>query len=48
MTTSASFTASATSFTANPALEALLQEAPSLRKPTVTLTPESLRFNACA
>ena len=39
MTTSASFTAAATSLTASPAFLALSHEAPPLRRPTVTLTP---------
>ena len=45
---SAPFTASATSVTVSPAFFALSQEAPPLRRPTVTLTPESFRFCACA
>jgi hypothetical protein len=41
-------TALATSSTFRPAASALAQEAPSLRRPTVTLTPESFRFWAWA
>ena len=42
---SAPFTASPTSFTGRPAFFALSHDAPPLRRPTVTLTPESLRFS---
>ena len=42
------FTASATSLTVRPAFSALLHEAPPLRRPTVTFTPLSFRFSACA
>ena len=45
---SAPFTASPTSFTAMPAFFALFQDAPPLRRPTVTFTPESFRLFACA
>jgi hypothetical protein len=45
---SAFFTASATSATLRLAFSALIQEAPPLRKPTVTRTPLSERFCACA
>ena len=46
MTTSAPLTDSATSLTCKPALAALDQDAPFLRKPTVTFTPESFKFCA--
>jgi hypothetical protein len=45
---SAPFTASPTDFTGRPAFFALAQEAPSLRTPTLTLTPESRRLLAWA
>ena len=48
MTTSADFTASATSATFRPAFSTLGQDAPPLRRPTTTLTPLSLRFWAWA
>ncbi len=48
ITTSAPFTASPTSATLSPAFFALSHDAPPLRSPTVTFTPESLRFCACA
>lgn len=48
MTTSASLIEAANSLTVKPAFLALSQEAPSLRNPTVTLTPESRRLLACA
>ncbi len=48
MTTSAPLTASATSLTCRPAFSALLHDAPPLRRPTVTFTPLSFRFSACA
>ncbi len=48
MTTSAPLTALAISSTLRPAAFALSQDEPSLRRPTVTLTPESDRFWAWA
>ena len=45
---SAPLIASAISATLTPAFFALSHEAPPLRRPTVTLTPESCRFCACA
>jgi hypothetical protein len=48
ITTSADFTASATAATFSPAFSTLAQEAPPRRRPTVTLTPLSFKFCACA
>jgi hypothetical protein len=48
ITMSAPFTAPGTSTTLSPAFFALSHDAPPGRSPTVTLTPESCRFNACA
>ena len=48
ITRSAPFTAAPTSFTSSFAFFALSHEAPPGRRPTVTFTPESLRFCACA
>ncbi len=45
---SAPFTAAPTSFTSSLAFFAFSHDAPSGRSPTVTFTPESLRFCACA
>ena len=47
ITTSAAFTASATGITFNPLCSAFFHELPS-RRPTMTLTPLSFRFSACA
>jgi len=48
ITTSAAFTASATSATLRPAFSTLGQLAPPLRRPTMTLQPLSFRFCAWA
>ncbi len=48
MTTSACRDASATVATRRPAASAFAHEGESLRSPTTTLTPEALRFWACA
>ncbi len=45
---SAPLIASATPATFNPACLALSQEAPPFLRPTVTLTPDSLRLSECA
>ena len=44
MITSATFVASATVFTSKPFAAALFQDEPSCLKPTITSTPESLKF----
>ena len=48
MTKSACLTASSTSATFRPAFSAFFQDDESLRRPTVTSTPLSFRFNAWA